>query len=527
MAIGITAVGIGRAERVIRPFRPYAQKPVGRHPSALLPRRKLAPVAAQSKSASVRRYSSLPGVSLNPAQKLAPLSPDRLGFNLHVASDVTRPGLIQLMRNARAGIVRWPGGTQSDVYHWRTHTMCGGWNPHPNSTFDQFMGSFVQPGRFNVAVTLNYGTNESCTGGGDPAEAAAWVAYAKAKGYRVKYWTVGNEVFGPWETDLHAQPHDPKTYAQEVAQGYYPQIKAVDPKAKVGIVVNPYDLWDATGWTRTVLQKTPYDFVETHYYPLLDEATRDSDLLFNGVPDFRAQILALRQAMGSRKREIMLGEFNNVPTRPNRQTMSVVNALYTGMLLAESAELNVSAAFPWELQEDYCSHDPAKGLLPTANFKSDLYGWQTFATYSAFSIGFPSASETCSKGLPTLPFGTPFPVARTARLFGQFVNARGSMVATEVSPEFPLIRAYGASRGSGFGLLLFNLDSAQSVTLPVNLMGESVQRTVQIWTYGKQQYDQSRFNRWVGPAKQTLGTLSPTFQVELPPWSMSFVQVGL
>ncbi len=78
----------------------------------------------------------------------------------------------------------------------------------------------------DMAITLNYGSNRACDGGGEPSEAGAWVAHAKQRGYRVTYWTVGNEVYGSWEYDLHAHPHDPHTYAQAVRDGYYPAVKA-------------------------------------------------------------------------------------------------------------------------------------------------------------------------------------------------------------------------------------------------------------------------------------------------------------
>jgi hypothetical protein len=133
--------------------------------------------------------------------------------------------------------------------------------------------------------------------------------------------TVGNEVFGNWTPDLNTVPNEPDTYARRVATEYYPQIKAVDATAKVGVVVNPYDLWDTNGWTHKVLRQARYDFVETHYYPLQNATAKDEDLLFKAVPDFK-QMTYLRQAMGGRQVPIMLGEFNNVPTSPNHQTMS-------------------------------------------------------------------------------------------------------------------------------------------------------------------------------------------------------------
>ena len=63
------------------------------------------------------------------------------------------------------------------------------------------------------------------------------------------------------EYDLHNPPHDPTTYANAVATGFYQQIKAKDSKAQVGVVVDGSSAWD-----QIVLTRAKYDFVEYHFY---------------------------------------------------------------------------------------------------------------------------------------------------------------------------------------------------------------------------------------------------------------------
>ena len=53
-----------------------------------------------------------------------------------------------------------------------------------------------------------------------------------------KYWEIGNEVYGSWETDSNSLPHDPYTYALR-ARDYISLMKAVDPTIKIGVVVTP------------------------------------------------------------------------------------------------------------------------------------------------------------------------------------------------------------------------------------------------------------------------------------------------
>jgi hypothetical protein len=520
MAGSVLLAGLSEAVFRGRPFRSAQQTQVGKRKNIVRP-----PAQQNQRRQKVnphRRRSLQAGITVDRSRRLRKISTDAMGFNMHAVTDVTQSGLANLVKNSRATIVRWPGGTQSDIYHWRTHTMCDGWYPHPNSTFDNFMAKFAQPAGVNVAVTLNYGSNATCSGGGDAADAADWVAHAKQKGYRVKYWTIGNEVYGNWTPDRNPVPHDPDTYARRVAQEYYPQIKAADPAAQVGVVVNPYDLWDPNAWTYKVLRQARYDFMETHYYPLQNATTKDEDLLFKTIPEFRQQIQYLQQAMGGRQVPIMLGEFNNVPTSPNLQTMSIVNGLYTGLLMAESSQLGVSASFPWQLQEDYCTY-PA-----SSNFSRSLYGWQNFATYSAFSIGLPGNSKNnCRQVSTTIPFGTPFPAARIATLYGTFARAHEDLLETTISTDYPKVRAYSATGGTGYRMLLFNLDEVSTVNVPIRLSGETRQLPVTLVTYGKSEYDQTRMNRWVSPTRTNLGVLSANFNVTLPPWSVTVVQIGL
>ena len=135
-------------------------------------------------------------------------------------------------RCAEAGIkfVRFPGGSESDAYHWEDGgSICHGNGLHrARRDVRHLMSHAARPLDLDIAITLDYGSNPACKGGGDPSEAAAWVAYAKKRGYHVPYWTVGNEIYGSWEYDLHAEPHDPNTYSDAVRTGFYPAVKNAD-----------------------------------------------------------------------------------------------------------------------------------------------------------------------------------------------------------------------------------------------------------------------------------------------------------
>ena len=81
-------------------------------------------------------------------------------------------------RIAEAGIdiLRYPGGSYSDIYHWTNHTATGGYAAS-QSNFGRFVQIMDQAGTQGM-VTVNYGSSHQYTKGGQPKEAAAWVAYA-------------------------------------------------------------------------------------------------------------------------------------------------------------------------------------------------------------------------------------------------------------------------------------------------------------------------------------------------------------
>ena len=171
----------------------------------------------------------------------------------------------------------------------------------------------------------------------------------------MKRWTVGNEVYGSWEYDLHPIPHDPTTYANEVATGYYPKIKAADPNAQVGVVVGgtAYSSWDSI-----VLKKAKYDFVEYHYYAQGPGAENDAQLLGAGVSTFASTLRALRAEMTSlgvpTSIPIYVGELNTVYTNPGKQTVSIVNGLFAAQAVGEMMKQSGVNAATWWLGYGGC-----------------------------------------------------------------------------------------------------------------------------------------------------------------------------
>ena len=239
-------------------------------------------------------------VSVNAGQSRATIPGTAYGMNVAVydghMNDATIPGLL---KNAGIGMVRYPGGSYGDIFHWQTNTADGGFVA-PNTDFDTFMGTVRGTGAQPIIIA-NYGT-------GTPQEAAAWVQYANVtKGYGAKYWEIGNEVYGngeygaKWEQDNRSS-HSATTYATNLLQ-YVSAMKAVDPSIKIGAVLTTPGNWpdgitgtgDTMDWNHTVLSiaGSKIDFVIVHHYP---NSTSEADLLTkpgNEVPGMAGTLHSL------------------------------------------------------------------------------------------------------------------------------------------------------------------------------------------------------------------------------------------
>jgi len=455
-------------------------------------------------------------------------------------------------------IVRWPGGSKADGYHWlgaqylNYLNVLNGSIAAPNSsgcegstiydvgfTFDRFMNDVVTAGNLEAALTVNYGSNLTCNGGGDPKEAAAWVAYAKAKGYNTHYWTVGNEVYGSWEQDQHAVKNDATTYGQAMAgpNGYYQLMKAADATAQVGVVVigdsRPGDTWqcnnncssntDLTMLANAQYQGKPqFDYVEFHWYAQQPNNESDTYLLKQAPIDFANEISSLRSELGNAGLDpatmpVMLGEVNSVAYNPGKQTSSIVNALFTGMIFGEIFKNNIAVSTWWF---GYGGNQNCGN-----NNSSSLYGFQNFGGYDQIAANTQYSWNGCNSGLQ-VPEGTIFPTGNAAYLASQFATAGNHVLTTTVSNTLTNVKAYAATQASGYSLMLFNLDNASSANITLNVQNATRSSfTASTLTYGKAQYDDSANNIWTGPVSQSLGSVGNMVAVTLPPWSITVVKL--
>ncbi|MFD5466345.1 cellulose binding domain-containing protein [Kitasatospora sp. NPDC127059] len=244
----------------------------------------IAVVAPHAAAAPPAVTASTVSVSVDAALQLATVPATGVGVNIPVYDvNMNAAGTAGLLSTAGINTVRYPGGSHSDAYHWQTGTTDDGSYVAPNTGFDAFMGTVRTAGAQPI-ITANYGS-------GTPQEAAAWVQYANVtKGYGIKYWEIGNEVYGngeygaKWENDTHSSK-SATTYANNVVQ-FVSAMKAADPSVKIGAVLTTPGYWpdgmvgpgDTMDWNHTVLSiaGSKIDFAIVHAYPT---STSPADLL--------------------------------------------------------------------------------------------------------------------------------------------------------------------------------------------------------------------------------------------------------
>ncbi|MGC9140117.1 alpha-L-arabinofuranosidase [Athalassotoga sp.] len=419
-------------------------------------------------------FSASVSITVNTAAEIVTLPQTSFGLNAaawdwHLLDPVI-PGL---MKNLNVKVLRFPGGSFSDIYDWETNSVVPGQDfPYvdPQNTFDNFMKLVNEIGA-QALITVNYGTNFAGTGGGEPSEAAKWVKYANIDhNYDVKYWEIGNEVYGNgsyganWETDLHSTK-GPQAYAENFI-AFAKAMKAVDPDIKIGTVLTcPYNWpWGQTpDWNKVVLQTAGnyIDFVIIHWYAQNPGNESDSALLAstNQIPDMLARLRQeIRDYAGPNadRIRIFVTETNSVSYNPGKQTTSLVNALFLVNDYMNWLTGGVDNVDWWTL------HNNAL----TGNNNSDkLYGNTNYGDY-----GILSNNNNFGKSDVEPPNNTPFPTYFGYEML-KYLAKPGDMVVGSISNQ-SLVDVYAVKHTNGdLAVMIVNTDPVNSYDVDLNILG--------------------------------------------------------
>jgi alpha-N-arabinofuranosidase len=196
------------------------------------------------------------------------------------AIDGVRADTFEKVKALRPAFIRYPGGNVGQDYHWQ-------WGIGPRderpSWINLSWNNEVEPSDFGTDEFVRFaravGAEPTITvnvegSGATVEEAAAWVEYCNGPAsskfgalraqnghpepYGVKYWEIGNEIWGDWVRG-HS---DAATYARNLAR-YVAAMRAVDPSIQV-IAVGDNDM----AWNRTVLKGASerLEYLAVHHY---------------------------------------------------------------------------------------------------------------------------------------------------------------------------------------------------------------------------------------------------------------------
>ncbi|MEU7574953.1 cellulose binding domain-containing protein [Micromonospora sp. NPDC049240] len=395
-------------------------------------------------------------VTVNARAGLATVPDTALGVN-HAIWDAKlgSPETSDLLKAAGVRMLRYPGGSYADIYHWKTHTAPGGYVA-PDTDFDTFMAAARRVGA-QPMIIANYGT-------GTPAEAADWVRYANVtKGYGAKWWTVGNENYGnglygsAWEADDHADKSATQ-YAKLVIE-YADAMKAVDPSVKVGAVLTMPGNWpdgitaggDPGPWNRTVLSLAgpKIDFVDVHWYPggTAAESLTRTNQISDATWLLRQQIDRYAGANADRI-GISLTELNVDAGRTTQPGALFLADAYSGLL-----EQGVFTVQWWNVHNGI-------GTV------SEVAGQTDYGDFGLLSSGgCANGGEVCEP-----PFNTPFAPYHALSMMNTFARPGDQFV--RAGTDQPLVSAHAVRRPDGsLAVLLLNKDPDTAYPVAVDYAG--------------------------------------------------------
>jgi alpha-L-arabinofuranosidase len=412
-------------------------------------------------------------------------------------------------------ILRFPGGSMSDFYHWSTAKRADGYQWDPTK-FANFI-HVATNARVQAMITVNYGTGTS-------NEAAAWVKCANITNQcGFKYWEIGNECYGNWEADSNGVPHDPYTYAVRAAN-YIRLMKAADSTIKIGVVaapgensysnnathfaVNPRTGTTNYGWTPVMLttlknQGVTPDFIVHHYYPEYTDAESDPLLLQASVnwvddaADLRQQISDYFGSAGTNI-ELLATENNSNSGDQGKQSTSIVNALYLADSLGQLMKTEFNSYVWWDLRngQDY-----------NGNFDASLYGWRSYGDLGIMPPG---------SGV------TGYPVYFGMKMMQYLVQSGDTVL--DAASDYRLLSAYAGLRTNGcLTLLVINKDAISNFTARIALTNFTPGATATVRSYGIPQDEAVRTN---GPAalqnvQSNTVTVGAVFTNTFPPYSLT------
>jgi alpha-L-arabinofuranosidase len=430
---------------------------------------------------------------------------------------------IPALKAAGITTLRWPGGSGADVHDWTTDISA-------EKTFNN-VATNLGPNA-QTFITVNYGTGTSNL-------AAGYVLFDNVTNHcKFKYWEIGNECYGTWETDNNTNngfhPWDPYTYAVRAA-AYMAAMRAADPTIKIGVPATPGDDSDSNGynshpatnlrtgqthngWTPVMLATLKSlgakpDFLIHHVYPQytqLPVATSpparcvDSDMfLLQATGNWSGDAATLRQEIsdyfgsGGTNIELCCTENNSDSSLGGKQLSSLVNGLYEADAMAHLMQTEFNSYLWWDLRN---------GTGSNGELDASLYGWRQYG----------------DEGLITGATGYN-PVYYAMKMMQYFARPGDTIVGA--NSDHLLLSTYAAVQTNGtLKVLVVNKDPVANFNGQLNFTGYLPASNAVIRTYGEAQDNATRDNLAAALrdiATNNLNSARNLFSYSFPPYSLT------
>ncbi len=293
------------------------------------------------------------------------------------------PDRIEKVKEAGIKFWRWPGGSSSDDYFWdgnnqgHTTTKDGQDVAHMTQSWavltDDFI-KFCQLTGSEAIFTANYAASRYGTVEEAADLAARWVKHVNFDmGFKVRYWEIGNELYGPWEqgNTMDGKPQLTGDYYGKDFRAIADAMKKVDPDIYLGAVCYEKDgegEWVGHHrWTATLLPqlqgKADYLILHQYFNFPFDTATGKiyqnptNDVLLGDLHELEDDHGTLEKMVDEnapqyRDLPVALTEFN-IMNGNGKPTIELINGLYTSEVLGEAIKDGYAATDYWDWKNNY------------------------------------------------------------------------------------------------------------------------------------------------------------------------------
>jgi len=377
-------------------------------------------------------YGAKVSVKIDADQVLHQVTPYQFGNNIawwDTKSWVLDPDRIEKAKQAGIKFWRWPGGSSSDEYNWDgkyDKPVPGEKDPgHMNQAWSVSSDDFIEFCRqtgSEAIVTANYGISRYGDVKTAADLAARWVKYFNIdKKFKVRYWEIGNEVYGSWEVGnkIDGKPQLTGDVYGKDFQIIAAAMRKVDPDIFIGAVGVDTDAggdWDGYHWwMRDLLPqlKGKADFLILHQYFMWpftgDTYTNPTNNAFLGnlhkVTDAlgSANQMIDKYAATEKGIPVALTEFNLVNASPE-PTIELINGLFTAEVLGDHIKAGYvdSNYWDWKNGLDGKLHGDMAMLASGDNSAPDATPRPSYYSYALYSRAFGDKMIAAESSVPTV-----------------------------------------------------------------------------------------------------------------------------